>query len=230
MFHESRDHHFVTQPRKLNWPLLAVHVGVWLPVINLTWHAYTGQLSVNPIQDLTFGTGLPALILLLLSLAVTPAVTAFGWSWAIPLRKWLGLYAFFYAVAHMLIFAVVDYGLNWAELYRQVLQKPYLLAGIGALLLLLPLALTSTQSWQKRLGRAWKDLHRAVYVAALLAVLHFAWLVKADLTEPLIYAGVLAGLLALRLPPVRRRLSALRQRRRARVAARSAGAPEQGGD
>jgi len=194
--------------------MLAVHVGAWLPVANLAWHAYTGRLSVNPIQDLTFGTGLPALILLLLSLAVTPAVTVFGWKWAIPLRRWLGLYAFFYATAHMLIFTVLDYGLNWAELYRQVLEKPYLLAGLGALVLLLPLALTSTKSWQKRLGRAWKDLHRAVYVAALLAVLHFALLVKADLTEPLIYGAILAGLLALRLPPVRRRLSTLRQKLR----------------
>lgn len=193
---------------------------MWLPVINIAWHAYTGRLSVNPIQDLTYGTGLPALILLLLSLAVTPAVTVFGWNWAIPLRRWLGLYAFGYATVHMLIFTVVDYALDWAELYRQVLEKPYLLAGLGALLLLLPLALTSTKGWQKRLGRAWKDLHRAVYVAASLAVLHFALLVKADLTEPLIYAGLLAVLLALRLPPVRRRLSTFRQKRRARPAQR----------
>jgi sulfoxide reductase heme-binding subunit YedZ len=211
--------------------LLAVHLGVWLPVINLAWHAYTGQLSVNPIQDLTFGTGLPALILLLLSLAVTPAVTAFGWKWAVPLRKWLGLYAFFYATAHMLIFVVVDYGLNWAELYRQALEKQYLLAGLGALLLLLPLALTSTTGWQKRLGKAWKDLHRAVYVAAPLAVLHFVLLVKANLTEPLLYGAILAGLLALRLPPVRRRLSALRQKLRARFSQpRRARTPERAGE
>lgn len=204
---------------------------MWLPVINIAWHAYTGRLSVNPIQDLTFGTGLPALILLLLSLAVTPAVTVFGWNWAIPLRRWLGLYAFGYATVHMLIFTVVDYGLDWAELYRQVLGKPYLLAGLGALLLLLPLALTSTKGWQKRLGKSWKDLHRAVYVAASLAVLHFALLVKADLTEPLIYAGLLAVLLALRLPPVRRRLSTFRQKLRARPAQRhKVFPPERAGD
>ncbi|MCS6883662.1 MAG: sulfoxide reductase heme-binding subunit YedZ, partial [Chloroflexaceae bacterium] len=88
-------------PRHIPWPLLVVHLGAWLPALNLAWHAYTGRLSVNPIQDLTFGTGLPALVLLLLSLAVTPAVTLFGWNWAIPLRRWLGLYAFFYATAHM---------------------------------------------------------------------------------------------------------------------------------
>lgn len=215
--------------RHIHWPLLFVHLGAWLPALNLAWHAYTGQLSVNPIQDLTFGTGLPALILLLLSLAVTPAVTIFGWNWAIPLRRWLGLYAFFYATAHMLIFAVVDYGLDWRELYRQVLEKPYLLAGLGALLLLLPLAITSTKGWQKRLGKAWKDLHRAVYLAAGLAVLHFVLLVKADLTEPLIYAGLLAGLLLMRLPPLRRRLSALRQKLRARLLQRR-GASERAGD
>jgi sulfoxide reductase heme-binding subunit YedZ len=213
-----RTEHRLTFIRRIHWPLLAVHLGVWLPALNLAWHAWTGRLSVNPIQDLTFGTGLPALILLLLSLAVTPAVTVFGWNWAIPLRRWLGLYAFGYATAHMLIFAVVDYGLDWVELYRQVLEKPYLLAGLGALLLLLPLALTSTKGWQKRLGKAWKDLHRAVYLAAGLAVLHFILLVKADLTEPLIYAGLLAVLLALRLPPLRRRLSALRQKLRVRPA------------
>ncbi|MCS6911088.1 MAG: sulfoxide reductase heme-binding subunit YedZ [Anaerolineales bacterium] len=216
-------------PRHIPWPLLVVHLGAWLPALNLAWHAYTGRLSVNPIQDLTFGTGLPALVLLLLSLAVTPAVTLFGWNWAIPLRRWLGLYAFFYATAHMLIFTVIDYGLDWAELYRQVLEKPYLLAGMGALLLMLPLALTSTKGWQRRLGKAWKDLHRAVYLAAGLAVLHFILLVKADLTEPLIYAGVLAGLLALRLPPLRRRLSAVRQKLRARLLPYR-GKPERAGD
>lgn len=210
----------MTAPRRPGrvWPLLLVHLGCLLPAAQIAYWWATGRMAINPIQDLTFATGLPALALLVLTLAVTPAQTVFGWHWAQPWRKWLGLYAFFYACGHMLIFVVVDYGLDLPELYRQLIQKPYLLAGAGALLLLAPLALTSTRGWQQRLGRAWKDLHRAVYLAAVLAVLHFVWLVKADLTQPAAFGAGLALLLALRLPAVRRRVSGLRQRLTRRVA------------
>jgi sulfoxide reductase heme-binding subunit YedZ len=195
----------------LNWPLLATHLAGWIPALNIAWAAWQGRLSINPIQDLTFGTGLPALIFLVATLAVTPAITLTGWNWLAPIRRWLGLYSFFYATTHFLIFAVVDYGLDLALIGEAIVEKRYVLAGAAALLIMLPLALTSTRGWQKRLGRYWKFLHRAVYAAGLLAVLHFVWLVKADIREPLLYGAAVVGLLLLRVPAVRRRLSGWRR-------------------
>jgi sulfoxide reductase heme-binding subunit YedZ len=192
--------------------LPALHVAAWVPAAQIAYWWFSGQMTFNPIQDLTFATGFPALVFLVLTLAVTPVNTLFGWRWAIPLRRWLGLYAFFYATAHMLIFVVLDYAFAWADMVRQILEKQYILAGLGALLVMLPLALTSTKGWQKRLGRSWKDLHSTVYLAAILAVLHFIWLVKADLTQPLIFAGIVAVLLVMRIPAVRKWLSGLRQK------------------
>lgn len=197
--------------------LPALHVAAWIPAAQIAYWWFSGQMSFNPIQDLTFATGFPALVFLVLTLAVTPANTLFGWKWSIPLRRWLGLYAFFYATAHMLIFVVLDYGLAWADMVRQITEKQYILAGLGALLIMLPLAITSTKGWQKRLGRSWKDLHNAVYLTAVLAVLHFIWLVKADLTQPLIFAGIVATLLVMRIPAVRKWLSGVRQKARGRV-------------
>lgn len=202
--------------------LVVTHAACWAPLAWVLFSYWRDPLKVNPIQDFTFGTGLPALILLCLSLAVTPANTLLGWRWAIPLRRWLGLYAFFYVCLHLLIFVGLDYGFDPALIGEALFEKRYALVGFAAFMLLLPLALTSTRGWQKRLGRNWKRLHRLAYGAALLAVVHFVWLVKADLREPLAYGAVVLGLLALRLPPVRRRLSGLR----ARLAARFGRRPE----
>ena len=161
-------------------------------------------LLINPIQDLTQRTGKAALILLVLSLCITPAGTLLGWRKLQPHRRTLGLYAFFYAVLHFLIFFVVDYGLD-AELLREaVLEKPYALVGLSAFLLLLPLFITSTRAWMRRLGKRWKQLHRLVYLAALLVVVHYTWLVKADTREPLAWGAVILILLGLRVPRVRR--------------------------
>jgi sulfoxide reductase heme-binding subunit YedZ len=196
---------------KINWPVLTAHIAGWVPALNLAWAAWQGKLSINPIQDLTFGTGLPALIFLVLTLAVTPAITLTGWNWLAPARRWLGLYSFFYATSHFLIFAVVDYGLDLALIGEAIIEKRYILAGAAALVIMLPLAFTSTTGWQKRLGKDWKFLHRAVYAAGLLAVLHFVWLVKADIREPLLYGAAVLALLALRFPAVRQRLSEWRR-------------------
>lgn len=196
--------------RPRNWLLIATHAAAWVPLGRVLWSTVGNPNTVNPIQDLTFGTGLPALIFLLLSLAVTPANTLFGWRWALPLRRWLGLYAFFYAALHLLIFVGLDYGFDSALLSDAIFEKRYALVGLAAFLILLPLALTSTRGWQQRLGKAWKQLHRLVYAAAALAVVHFVWLVKADIREPLVYGAILGLLLLARLPAVRRRLGRLR--------------------
>lgn len=193
--------------------LWATHVGALFPAAWLLWDYVMDNLSVNPIQDITFRTGKPALILLILSLAVTPVSSILGLRQVVPARKWLGLYAFFYAAAHFLVFIWLDYGLDWGLLYEAIFEKRYALVGFVALLILLPLAITSTQGWMKRLGKRWKSLHRWVYVAGILAVVHYVWLVKSDVREPLLWGALLGLLLILRLPWIRKQANTLRTRR-----------------
>jgi sulfoxide reductase heme-binding subunit YedZ len=188
-----------------NWTH-SVHPAALGPLALLIYDAASNHLTANPIQAATQRTGLTALVLLVLCLACTP-LTMLGWKRAGRLRRPLGLYAFLYATLHMLLFFVVDYGLNWDLIVQAVTEKRYALAGLAAFLLLTPLALTSTKGWQRRLGKRWKRLHRLIYVAALLVVLHFVWLVKSDLREPLLYGAVVVALLALRLPTVRRAIA-----------------------
>ncbi len=202
------------RPSAKNWLRVLAHIGALIPLALLLWDAAHNQLTVNPIQEITARTGKSALVLLVLSLVATPLNTLFGLHQALPLRRPLGLYAFLYAALHLLTFAWLDYGLNWELLAEAIAEKRYVLVGFTAFVLLLPLALTSTKGAMRRLGKRWKALHRLVYLAAPLAVVHFVWLVKADVREPLLYGAVVAGLLALRLPPVRRALTRLRQRGR----------------
>jgi sulfoxide reductase heme-binding subunit YedZ len=181
-----------------------VHPLALAPLALLVLDFFNDHLTANPIQAATLRTGLPALVLLVLSLAVTPLNTLFGWKRVVTLRRPLGLYAFLYASIHMLIFFVIDYGLDLGLIWQTITEKPYVLVGLSALLILIPLAITSTKGWQRRLGKRWKVLHRLVYLAAPLAVVHFVWLVKSDIREPLLYGAAVILLLALRLPMVRR--------------------------
>ncbi len=197
---------------KSRWLQIVTHIGALLPLALLIWDYFHNQLTFNPIQEMTFRTGKTALVLLILSLAVTPVNIITGFRQVIPLRKWLGLYAFLYASLHFLIFVWLDYGLNLALLQEAIFEKRYALVGFAAFLILVPLALTSTKGWMKRLGKKWKQLHRLVYLAGFLVVVHFVWLVKADLREPLAYGAVLGVLLLIRLPFVRRRISKIRSR------------------
>lgn len=195
-----------------HWLRLLVHLGALIPLAQLLWDGYGSNLTANPIQEITVRTGKTALVLLILSLACTPANTLLGLRQVVPLRRPLGLYAFFYASLHLLIFTVLDYGLDPSLIWQTVLEKRFVVAGLAAFLLLLPLTITSTVGWQRRLGKRWKHLHRLVYAAAALAILHFVWLVKADRSEPLTYGAVLAFLLVVRLPAVRRTATRLRYR------------------
>lgn len=190
---------------------LVTHVGALMPLVVLIWDGLNNNLTVNPIQEISARTGKAALVVLVLSLACTPLNTLFGLRRVLALRRPLGLYAFGYTTLHLLNFALVDYGLDPALIGEAILEKRYVLAGFAAFVLLLPLAITSTTGFQRRLGKQWKQLHRLVYAAALLAIVHFVWLVKADVREPLIYGAIVVGLLALRLPPVRHKLTRLRQ-------------------
>lgn len=195
-----------------NWLRVVMHVAALAPFALLLWDGAHNHLTVNPIREITFRTGRTALKLLLLSLACTPLNTLFGFKQALPLRRPLGLYAFFYATLHFLTFTVLDYGLDWELIKQAIAEKRYVLVGFAAFVLLTPLAITSTKGWMRRLGKRWKLLHRLVYVAAPLVILHFLWLVKADIRRPLLYGAAVVALLALRAPAVRRALTRLRQR------------------
>ena len=197
-----------------------VHVLALAPLALLIWNGLNHNLTANPIQAITFRTGKLALLLLVLSLACTPLNTAFGVRMALKWRRPLGLYAFMYAALHFLTFTVLDYGLDPVLLREAIFEKRYALIGFTAFLLLIPLAITSTRGWMKRLGKRWKRLHQLVYVAGLLVIVHYVWLVKADRREPLLWGAAIAILLAFRLPPVRRAIVKLRGRVLARLEAR----------
>lgn len=183
----------------------------------LGWAAFEDRLGADPIATLTHETGQWALRLLLASLAATPLRLISGWSWPLRVRRLLGLYAFAYASVHFTIYLALDLGGYWAQVFDDIAERPFITVGFLAWLLLLPLALTSTRAAMRRLGRRWGKLHRLVYLIGGLAVLHFVWRVKADLREPLVYAAILALLLCVRLPAVKRWL----QRRRAPAVART---------
>ena len=197
---------------KRTWLPILTHVGALLPLAKLIWNFFHDQLTANPIQYITFQTGKSALVLLVLALACTPLNTLFELKRVVGLRKTLGLYAFLYATLHFLTFVGLDYQFDPELLKEAIFKKRYALVGFAAFLSLLPLAITSTKGWMRRLGKKWKRLHRLIYLAGLLAVIHFVWLVKSDIREPLAYGAVVVLLLALRLKPIRRAIVDFRER------------------
>jgi sulfoxide reductase heme-binding subunit YedZ len=193
-----------------NWLLVLTHIGSLVPLAVILWDWRMGNLTVNPIQAVTLRTGRFAIILLILSLACTPLNSLFSFRKVIPLRKWLGIYSAIYVGIHFMIFIGIDYGFNFSLIKLDLVTKRYVIVGFFAGLLLLPLLLTSTKGWQRRLKKNWKHLHKLVYIAGILASVHFIWLVKSDIRTPLIYAGIILLLLILRIPVVRRYTSGLR--------------------
>jgi len=169
----------------------------------LFWTGYrlaTDGLGANPIEAVLHWAGRWALILLLTSLAISPVRRLTGWNQIIKVRRPLGLFAFFYASLHLLIYMGLDQGFAWSFIIEDVVERPFITVGATAFLLLLPLAVTSTKGWIRRLGKRWQRLHRLVYPAAVLGVLHFYWKVKADTFWPLVAAAILATLLLVRVP------------------------------
>lgn len=181
---------------------LAPHLIGWLPLALLIGDALGNRLTVNPIQYLTQRTGWFALVLLLATLACTPLNRWLGWKQVMRWRRPLGLYSFAYAGMHVAIFVGVDYGLDLGLIVQAIGEKRYIIAGVFAFLLLVPLAITSTTGWQRRLKHWWRRLHRLVYLAASLAVLHYLWLSK-DPRPAFVAGGVLIGLLLARWLRVR---------------------------
>jgi len=203
----------------IDWLRIGVHVIGSLSLIMLIVRWQTTGLTFNPIQFIEQYLGRAAINMLVLSLAVTPVVTLTGWRKLSKHTRTLGLYTFFYFSLHFLTFAVVDYGLNFREIFKLMIEKPFIIIGSTAGLILLALATTSFKYWMKRLGKRWKKLHRLVYLVGALAVLHNAMALKGSLTNlsgnivrPLVLGALITLLLILRIPPVKRWASSLRQR------------------
>jgi sulfoxide reductase heme-binding subunit YedZ len=186
-----------------------VFIAALLPLVILVEDGVHDALGANPIETISHRTGDWTLRLLLITLAVTPIRKLTGWQAVGRVRRMLGLFAFFYAVLHFLTYTWLDQALVWQDIVADVIKRPYITVGFASFLLLVPLAATSTQGMIRRLGgRRWRRLHRLAYVASVGGVLHYLWLVKADLREPLFYAAILTLLLILRLPAVSPRYAA----------------------
>ncbi len=177
-----------------------VFLACLVPMGYYTWAVFADQLGANPIEVVTRAAGEWALRLLWLTLLMTPLRRWWAWAWPIRLRRMLGLYSFFYATVHLLLYLWLDKFFMWPEIGADILKRPFITMGMLSWLLLLPLAFTSNQLAIRRLGKRWRSLHRLVYPIAGLVILHFFWLVKADVLQPLIYLGLLALLLWVRLP------------------------------
>ena len=195
---------------RFNFLQWVVHIGAWIPLILMGIDFLQENLTINPIQEITSRTGKTSLVLLVLTLAATPANTVLGLRSALKVRRALGLYTFMYVLIHFFIFIGLDYGFNLVLLKEAIFEKRYALVGFSAGLIMLPLALTSTRGWMARLGKNWKRLHRFVYLAGILAIVHYVWLVKSDIRDPLAYGLAVLLLLIARLRIVRKALSSLR--------------------
>lgn len=187
---------------------LVVFFAALIPLALLGWKAYQGNLGANPIEVITHATGDWTLRFLLLTLSITPLRRITGWQSWIRFRRMLGLFAFFYALLHLTTWLWLDKFFDVREMVADVLKRRFITVGMTALLLMLPLALTSTKGWIRRLGKRWQKLHRLVYFSAIAGVIHYWWLVKADVRLPEIYAAILVSLLGIRVMIAVRKRSA----------------------
>jgi sulfoxide reductase heme-binding subunit YedZ len=182
------------------WLKPGLFIGALVPLTSIVLRALTGALNANPIAEVENELGLAALIFLIASLACTPARRVFGWTWAPRIRRELGLFAFAYATLHFSVYVLLDQSLDVPAMLDDVLKRPFISVGFAALVLLVPLAITSTKASIRRMGFVrWQRLHQLAYVAGVLAAIHFIWRVKIDVSQPLTYATLLGVLLVARL-------------------------------
>ncbi len=170
-----------------------------IPLARLGWLGLNDGLGANPIEFITRSTGTWTLVFLMITLSVTPLRRITGWNGLIRFRRMLGLFAFFYVCLHFTTYIWLDQFFDWAEIVKDVIKRPFITIGFACFVLLIPLAVTSTNAMQRRLKRRWQQLHRLIYLIAIGGVVHYWWLVKKDITQPAIYALVLAVLLGFRL-------------------------------
>ena len=192
---------FITQPSRKQISGIKVFVFLLclIPLSRLVWLGIQDNLSANPIEFIERSTGFWALLILLATLSLTPIKLISGRAWQIQLRRMLGLYMFFYACLHITTYIWLDFDFNWADITKDIVKHPRILVGFAAFVLTIPLAVTSNNAMVRRLRERWKQLHQLVYFIAILAVVHFWWLVKKDIREPLLYAVILAVLLGIRI-------------------------------
>ncbi len=195
----------IQQPsaRQIAGVKIALFLLCLIPLARLLLNAWQEELGANPIEFITRALGTWTLRFLLITLLVTPLRHITGLHWLLRLRRMLGLYAFFYGFLHLLTYLWLDQFFDWAAIAKDIVKRPFITVGFAAIVLMTPLALTSTKAMMKRLGgRRWTRLHRSIYAIAILGVIHYWWLVKKDITQPLLYAvllGILLGYRALRL-------------------------------
>ena len=184
----------------------SVFIACSLPLMWLIARAFEwgGTLGANPVEMIQDTLGQWGLRFLVITLAITPLRDWFNATWLIPLRRMLGLFAFAYVLLHFLTWLILDQGLYWSGVIEDIAKRPFITIGFLALVLLVPLAVTSTNRMMRRLGKRWKRLHRLIYPISVLAIWHYYWQVKADVREPLIYAAIVAVLLGWRIWKVRR--------------------------
>jgi sulfoxide reductase heme-binding subunit YedZ len=182
------------------WLKPGIFLGALVPLASVVLRAFQGQLDANPIAQVENELGLTALIFLVASLACTPARRVLGWTWPVRVRRELGLFAFFYAMLHFLVYLGPDQWLDVPTILADIAERPFITVGFLALVLMVPLAVTSTSEWVRKLGfRRWQRLHYLTYLAGTLAVIHFVWRVKIDVSQPMLYAIVFGGLIAVRV-------------------------------
>jgi len=198
---------------------IIMHILGWFPLAWLIYDFFNHHLTANPIQDIEQRLGRYALYFLIASLACTPFNTLFGWKELLKRRRALGLYAFLYASLHFTVFAAVDYGFDWREIGRQLGEKPFIMLGLSAGLILLALAITSFQWFMRKMGKGWQSLHRGVYLAAGIVIIHYLWSIKGNILtlqgnilQPAVLGLLVIFLLLMRIPRVRRFFANLRQR------------------
>lgn len=193
-------------PARMRAAKAVIHALALAPLAVLVFQAWQvaagtniDALGADPVAEIEHRTGIWALRMLLVTLAITPLRQLINQPRLVAFRRMLGLYAFLYASLHLAAFLALDLGGWWSTIFQEIVQRPYITVGFLAWLGLVPLAITSTRGWMRRLGRRWGQLHRLVYPVAILAVTHFWWIVKSDLREPLLYAAILAALLSWRI-------------------------------
>lgn len=203
--------------QQLFWIKAILFVLALIPLARLIWLGFADNLTANPIEFIERSTGTWALIILLITLSMTPIRLLTGIAWQIQLRRMMGLFMFFYACLHFTTYLWLDHWFDWEAITKHIIKHPWVLVGFSAFVLAWPLALTSTNSMMRRLGARWKQLHYTVYLVAILGIVHFWWLVKKDIREPLIYALILAVLLGIRVYYKYKKSLALRNREKAGV-------------
>lgn len=177
----------------------ALFVACLLPLAYVGWKFATDRLGANPIRELEIETGLWTLRFLAVTLSITPARKAFGWNSLVKYRRMLGVFTFVYACVHLSMWVGVDWFFAWSDMWGEIVKHKYILIGMTTWLVMLPLAITSTKGWVRRLGKRWTTLHRLVYVAAITGTIHYLWAVKKDTFFPLVYLGAFGLLLGYRV-------------------------------